>query len=95
MLAVPLGVERAPERNGFGSLGCGSAGGRMGRQWKGDLKLYVLEYKTAFKGPEIKREYSSLTEAMAAARDESLYRATVWEMDGEHRHLVMRRFKGA
>ena len=61
---------------------------------EGGFKLYVLEYITAFKGPEIKREYSSLAEAMAAARDESLYRATVWEMDGEHRRLVMRRFKG-
>lgn len=66
----------------------------MGRQRKGDLKLYVVEYKTDFKGPEIKREYSSLREAMAAARDYSLYRVTVWEMDREHRHLVMRRFKG-
>lgn len=56
--------------------------------------MYVLEYKTAFNGPEIKREYSSLADAMVAARDESLYRATVWEMDGEHRRLVMRRFKG-
>ena len=56
--------------------------------------MYVLEYKTAFNGPEIKREYISLTDAMVAARDESLYRATVWEMDGEHRRLVMRRFKG-
>lgn len=61
---------------------------------EGGFKLYILEYKTAFNGPEIKREYSSLSDAMVAARDESLYRATVWEMDGEHRHLVMRRFKG-
>lgn len=65
-----------------------------GETVEGGFKLYVLEYKTAFKGPEIKREYSSLAEAMAAARDESLYRATVWEMEEEHRHLVMRRFKG-
>lgn len=56
---------------------------------------WMVEYQREQFGGTVKRCYSNKDDAIAAAKDSSLFRATVWEYpDDGSRFFVMRKIKG-
>lgn len=59
------------------------------------MKHYEVEYMKERGGATFFRTYTDKADAIAAAKDPALYRATVWESDDTgRRFFIMRKIQG-